>query len=63
MTRVGELVASLAGLPGLGQDAVHGPLRGEVDALIQQGGHDLGRGGVAEPLRVQHRPHPLAFSV
>jgi hypothetical protein len=44
MTRVGELVASLAGLPGVGQDAIHGPLRGEVGALIQQGGDHLGRG-------------------
>jgi hypothetical protein len=60
---VGELVASLAGLPCLGQDAVHGALRGEVGALVEQGGHDLGRGGVAEPLRVQHRPHRLAFGV
>ena len=63
MTRVGALVAALAGLPGLGQDAVHRALRGEVDALVQQGGDHLGWGGVAEPLRVKHRPHRLAFGV
>ena len=34
----GGLVASLAGLPGVDQDPVHGPLPGEIDALIQQGG-------------------------
>src|SRR6266487_6913234 len=43
MARMGELVASLAGLPGVGQDRVHGPLRGEVDALVEQGGDHLGR--------------------
>ena len=60
---MGELVASLAGLPGLGQEAVHGPLRGEVGALVEQGGDHLGRGGVAEPRSVKHRPHRLAFGV
>jgi hypothetical protein len=63
MARVGELVASLAGLAGLGQDPIHGAFGGEVGALVQQGGNHLGWGGVAEPLSVKHRPHRLAFGV
>src|SRR5215213_7454471 len=63
MTRVGELVASLPGLPGVGQDPVHGPLRGEVGAFVEQGGDHFRWGGVDEPGRVQHGTDGLAFSV
>jgi hypothetical protein len=44
---------ALADLAVPPQQAVHGPGRAEVDALVQQSGHDLLRGGVHEALGVQ----------
>ena len=63
MAWVGELVASLDQYPGVGQDAVHGPLRGEIGAFVEQGGDGLGRGQVGEQGRVQHGTDGLAFNV
>jgi hypothetical protein len=38
-----KLVATLLQLPVLGQDAMHGAYRAEIDVLIQQRGIDLHR--------------------
>lgn len=39
-----ELIAALAKLAGLLEDAVHGADRAEVGAFVQRGGKDLGGG-------------------
>src|ERR1019366_9524928 len=57
-----KLIAALFQLPVLGQDAMHGAYRAEIDVLVQQGGIDLYRSLVAEPFRVQMIEHYLAFS-
>jgi hypothetical protein len=63
MTGMGELVAPLAGLPGLGQDPVHGAFGGEVGALVQQGGDHFRWGDVDEPGRVEQVTDGLALRV
>jgi hypothetical protein len=45
-----ELIAALAGLPFLLEDAVHSADRTEVLAFIEQGGLHSGRGAVLESL-------------
>src|SRR6266542_1338561 len=52
-----ELVASIPDLAVFGEHPVHGPLRAQVAALVEQGGVHLGRRGVAEPVRAQHLEH------
>src|SRR5271165_2462555 len=47
--RMAELVTAFADLAVFGQDAIHGADRAKIDALVQQGGIDLGRGQVDEP--------------
>ena len=47
-----ELVAALLQLSISSQDAVHGADRAEIDALVEQGGIDLGWRLVAEALGV-----------
>jgi hypothetical protein len=57
-----KLVAALLQLPVLGQDAMHGADRTEINAFIDQHGKDLRRGLVAEALQVQMIEHGLPFS-
>jgi hypothetical protein len=56
-----ELIAALAGLSLLLEDAVHGAGRAEVLALVQQGGlHGCG-GAILESLFMQDGQHTGAF--
>ena len=57
--RVSGLGAALADLLRERQHPVHRADRGQVEALIEQDGPDLGRGLVREPLTVQHRQQRL----
>src|ERR1035437_10255060 len=57
-----QLVAALLQLPVLGQDAMHGADRTEVDAFVQQRGKDLGWSLVREALRVQMIKHSPPLS-
>ncbi len=50
VSRMNELIAALAGLPLLFEDAVHGANRAEVLAFVQQGGLHGRRGAVLESL-------------
>jgi hypothetical protein len=44
-----KLVTPFADLAIFRQDAIHGSDRAKIDALVEQGGIDLGRGLVDEP--------------
>src|ERR1035437_282500 len=57
-----KLIAAFLQLAILGQDAMHGAYRAEIDVLVQQRGIDLRWSLVAEALRVQMIEHQLAFS-
>jgi hypothetical protein len=61
LRRVRGLGASFAGLAAFAQQAVHGGLRAQVDALVQQDRPHLPWGLVGEARRVQHGQHMLAF--
>ena len=43
------------------QNAIHRTLAAQVDVLIEQRRHDLGRGAVHEPARTQRVEHPVSF--
>ena len=63
LRRVGGLGAALPGLAALAQQPVHGGLRAQVDAAVQQDRVHLAGGLVGELRRVQHREnvHSLLF--
>ena len=56
-----ELIAALAKLAGLLEDAVYGADRAQVSAFVQRGGEDLCRWLVTEALRIQDLKDPLVF--
>jgi hypothetical protein len=56
-----SLVPTLVGLVLRTQDAIDGRNRGQVAALVQQGGEHARRGHVHETLRVQHVEHVGPF--
>src|SRR3954465_919614 len=55
------LVAALADLALFGQDAIQGADRAKIDALVQQGGIDLGGGQIDEPGGSQNIEHTAAL--
>ena len=56
-----QLVAAFVDFMVVIEEAVHGADRAEVDALVEQGGVDFGRGKVGEARLAQKVEHGLAF--
>src|ERR1700689_3647388 len=59
--RMTELVAAFADLAVCGQDAIQGSDRAKIDALVEQGGVDLGGGQIDEPGCSQKIEHTATF--
>ena len=59
VARMPQLIAPLANFLGLMQDAVHRADRAEVRVFVEQGGVNLGRRAIDEPLAVQRVEHRL----
>ena len=60
--RVATLAAAFDDLALTCKDAIHRADRTQIDAFIQQGRIDLGRGLVFEPGRAQMGKHLILFS-
>jgi hypothetical protein len=58
---VAELIAAFSDLAVFHQDAIHRTDRAKIDALVQQGGIDLGGGLVDKPGRSQNIEDSAAF--
>jgi hypothetical protein len=56
-----ELIAAFADLAVFGQDAIQGADRAKIDALVQQGGIDLGGRQIDEPGCSQDIKYMAAF--
>jgi hypothetical protein len=56
-----QLVAAFADFGVLVQYPIHGPDRAVIDALVEQGGVDFGRGEVGEARLTQKVEDGLAF--
>ena len=62
INRMAQLITAFPDLVMIGQDAVQGPDRAVIDALVEQGGVDFGRGEVGEARLAQKVEDGLAFS-
>jgi hypothetical protein len=60
--RVATLTAALRNLTMSGKDAIHRSDRAQIDAFIEQGGIDFGRGLIREAGCAQMSKHLIPFT-